>query len=103
MRRLAEAAARIAAGELSIRVDRKGVDPGDEVGVLVAAFSEMAENLRNLVANVTSSARGVAETSSRLAAAAGALSRLNRQVSLAVEGLATGTGDLNKNVARWLT
>lgn len=99
LRRLAEAAARIAAGELSIRLDRKGVDPGDEVGVLVAAFSEMAENLRNLVANVTSSAREVAETSSRLAAAAGALSRLNRQVSLAVEGLATGTGDQNKNVA----
>lgn len=90
VRQVAAAAARLAAGDLTVPQLR--VHSRDEIGEMAHAFNEMVANLRQLVSEVYDSALQVAGSSGQLTAA-------TNQVASVANGVATAVGQVADGAA----
>ncbi len=86
---LSAAAESVSRGDLNVVVD---VKPGDEMGVLAAAFNQMVENLRHLLDQT-------AETSQQLSASSEELTAMMKQMNTASEQVAVTTGEMAQGAA----
>ncbi|BCJ87075.1 methyl-accepting chemotaxis protein [Effusibacillus dendaii] len=88
MSKMAEAAERIASGDLT--ADRIRVKNRDEIGDLANSFNQMVENLRSLITQVRSSSEQVAAASEELTASADQTTQATEQIASATQQLAAG-------------
>ncbi len=77
----------MAAGELDQKLD---IDQKDEVGILARAMSEMAEKVRQVVADVKMAADNVATGSQQLSTSAQNMSQGSQQLSSSAQGMSQG-------------
>lgn len=78
-----QAAARIALGDLT--ADSIKVKNRDEIGGLAQSFNTMAENLRELVRQISSSSEHVAMSSEELTASAGQSSQASEAITMTIQ------------------
>jgi two-component system chemotaxis sensor kinase CheA len=108
--RIANAAARMAEGELEQSVEIKG--PNDEIGVLGHGFNAMAKKLRELIAHVQRTAREESARLERLVNQRTAeLDRKNRDLRLVLDNVEQGfvtidrsavvTGEYSRAIEHW--
>jgi methyl-accepting chemotaxis protein len=86
--KMAAAAARIAAGDLS--VEKVTVKNKDEIRNLADSFNTMTENLRLLILQVSSASQQVASASEELTASADQTSKATEQVTHSLQEVAVG-------------
>ena len=101
VRRLAEKAGLLAAGDLTVEVDNHS---SDEIGQLAGAFRSMAENLSRTISQIAQSSVQVAASSSQLQATAGRIASGAEEVAFqttsvatASEEMSTTSGDIAQN------
>jgi len=87
LKALASASRIISAGDLSRRVDLR---TDDEVGDLARAFNAMAENLLNVVREVTATAGAIFESAQSLSATAQEMNASTQEISSTVQHIAQG-------------
>lgn len=85
---LAEAAGKVADGDLTHQVEVKS---SDEVGMLAIAFNRMIEQLKTLITKVNGLATSVAASSEELTASADQSAQAANQTSISITELAHGT------------
>ena len=88
-------AQKVAKGDLSVKVNARSSN--DQLGT---AFSDMTDQLRSLVSEVTDSAKKVETASGGLASAASQASRATEQISTTIQQMATGTNEFANTVTR---
>ncbi|MBA4386049.1 MAG: hypothetical protein C0410_15025, partial [Anaerolinea sp.] len=88
-------AQKVAKGDLSVKVSARSSN--DQLGT---AFSDMTGQLKDLVSEVTDSAKKVEAASGGLANAASQASRATEQISATIQQMATGTNDFADTVTR---
>jgi methyl-accepting chemotaxis protein len=91
---MAEAAARIAAGDLLVTFSAKGAD--DELGV---AFERMVRNLRELVGSVVKNANDLGTAAENLASSANQAGQATNQIATTIQQVATGTTQQSESVS----
>ncbi|MGE5485741.1 MAG: methyl-accepting chemotaxis protein [Ignavibacteriales bacterium] len=89
MKRLAEAAARVAGGDLGTTDTR--IKSRDEVGKLASAFNAMVRSLRTVVERASQSAEQVAASSEQLSAASEQVSNAIQQITVTIQDVAKDT------------
>lgn len=82
---LATAASLVAKGNLAVEID---IDAKDEVGLLAAAFSQMTENLNQLITNMGLTAKQVAASSHQMSNASMSLSQGTNEQASTIQQLA---------------
>ncbi|MBI5875337.1 MAG: methyl-accepting chemotaxis protein [Deltaproteobacteria bacterium] len=92
---MAEAAQRIASGDLDVAIEVKSKD---EVGILANAFREMIAGLRNIVGQVRGGSEQVAAASSQIAATAEQSSRSTESASTGVEEITSTIHEMSANI-----
>jgi len=95
IQKLAEAAAAVASGDLTVRVSEGG---RDELGLLARAFGKMTENLQALIRRVGQTGESLAAASEEMAASAEETSRATEQIAVTVNELARGAGETSTTV-----
>ncbi|MCE9668724.1 methyl-accepting chemotaxis protein [Myxococcus stipitatus] len=97
VRALAEAARRVARGDLSVRVEESS---GDEVGQLSQAFNAMVTELRGVVDALVEAAGATASDAERIRASADTLSRGTREQADALQLAAEAVQDMSARVSQ---
>lgn len=92
---MAEAAQRIASGDLDVAIEVKSKD---EVGILANAFRDMIAGLRNIVGQVRGGSEQVAAASSQIAATAEQSSRSTESASTGVEEITSTIHEMSANI-----
>lgn len=92
---MAEAAQRIASGDLDVSIDVKSKD---EVGILANAFREMIIGLRNVVGQVRGGSEQVASASSQIAATAEQTSKNTESAATGVEEITSTIHEMSANI-----
>ncbi len=87
--KLAKAAEKIASGDLTL--DDIKIKNRDEIGDLAKSFNQMAQNLRNIIHQVGSSATHVAATSEELTASADQTGKATEQIAETIQSVAVGS------------
>jgi methyl-accepting chemotaxis protein len=95
LRAMAEAAGRLAQGDLTVEVP-----PKSEKDVLGQAFNQMITNLRHLVGQVTDSANSLGAAAGQLSAAADQSGQATAQVAATIQQVAQGTAQQSEAAAR---
>jgi methyl-accepting chemotaxis protein len=88
LKEMVNVAQKVAQGDLSVEVKPRSED--DQLGL---AFAQMILDLRNLVSQVTASAKDVDEASTGLAQSANQAEQATNQIAMTVQQVAKGTGD----------
>lgn len=88
-------AAAVAQGDLTVQIDEKTLQRGDEVGLLARAFAEMITKLRETVENIALEAQGVAAASQELTASAQSIVADVQDASAATEEVAAGLEEVS--------
>jgi methyl-accepting chemotaxis protein len=96
VREAVSAAQRIADGDLSVQVQRRG---SDELGQLLHALGDMSDRLRALVAEVAEGARTVADTSTQIAQGNADLSQRTEEQASTLEETASSMEELTSTVS----
>lgn len=86
----------IARGNLKADVSYLGINTSDEVGKLSGSCSQMAENIRNLVRQVSQAAEQVAASSEQLTASADQTAKAANSVAESISEVAAGTETQSK-------
>ena len=92
---MAEAATRIASGDLTIQVNPKSDQ--DELGV---AFAEMIVKLREMIGQITENASSLSAASEQLASAANQAGQATGQIAATMQQVAKGTAQQAESVTR---
>ena len=90
---MVQVAEKVAKGDLSVKVNARSAK--DQLGT---AFSDMTAQLKELVSQVTDSAKKVEIASGGLANAASQASRATEQISATIQQMATGTNEFANTV-----
>lgn len=90
---IVQVAEKVAKGDLSVKVNARSAK--DQLGT---AFSDMTAQLKELVSQVTDSAKKVEIASGGLANAASQASRATEQISATIQQMATGTNEFANTV-----
>ncbi|MBY6277466.1 MAG: methyl-accepting chemotaxis protein [Symbiobacterium thermophilum] len=98
IQRLAEAATRMAGGDLSL--SELPVNSGDEVGRTVEAFNTMLRNLRAMVRDIGAASETVMSASEQLSAAADQAARAAAGSSQAITQVAAGSSEQATSTAQ---
>lgn len=93
--RLAQAAAKVAEGDLTVEYKAKG---SDELGRLARSFEDMNRHLEMLIRRIVGSAEEIAETSRHLLRAADESSQGSMQVAVSVNGVSEGVGTIGSSI-----
>lgn len=86
----------ISNGDLTIQIDKDLLESKDEIGSLAFAFSNMLQNLKILVNNITINANASASTAEELSASAQEVNASTEQVSSTIQEVAKGSQNLSK-------
>jgi len=81
-------ARRIAAGDLTVRVEKRS---NDEVGDLAESFRDMVSGLRDMVGRILNTSERVATASQELSATGGEMTAIAEEVSATVQEISKGT------------
>jgi len=92
---MAKAAQKIAEGDLTAEQIR--IRNRDEVGDLALAFNHMAQNLKNLIANVSQNTMQVSASAAELTASADQTIQATEQITSAMQEVASGSEAQGKN------
>ena len=95
---MADAATRIAAGDLTVEVQPKS--ERDELGI---AFDHMVERLREMVNNIAENASSLSAASEQLASAANQSGQASNQIAATIQQVAKGTAQQSESVNRTAT
>jgi methyl-accepting chemotaxis protein len=95
MTEMAEAAQKVADGDLTVEISAKS--DKDELGI---AFSQMISNLRVIVGHITENAVGLASASEQLASAASQAGQATSQIATTMTQVARGTAQQTESVTR---
>ncbi len=102
--KLAEAAARVSSGDLTVTFGSRGTGggdgsgKGDEIDRLSGAFSVMVSNLRGVISKVSASSDRASDFAESLGSSSEELSSSANQVSQSVQQISTGIQDQAKTV-----
>lgn len=88
VRQVAEAAKRLATGDLSL--EQLAVNSNDDIGEMANAFNTMTANLRDIMAQIQKAGRELTENSRQLAAAADQSASASAQITSSMEQVAEG-------------
>lgn len=88
-------ASKLAAGDMTVRVEVKGKD---EVAQLGNSFNEMSASLQHLIRQVDHSARRVQESSQTMSRDAAGSNEIAEQISTVIEEIAKGSADQAESV-----
>ncbi|AHN23610.1 methyl-accepting chemotaxis protein [Lysinibacillus sphaericus] len=92
---MAKAAQKIAEGDLTAEQIR--IKNRDEVGDLALAFNQMAQNLKNLITNVSQNTMQVSASAAELTASADQTIQATEQITSAMQEVASGSEAQGKN------
>ena len=92
---MAKAAQKIAEGDLTAEQIR--IRNRDEVGDLALAFNQMAQNLKNLITNVSQNTTQVSASAAELTASADQTIQATEQITSAMQEVASGSEAQGKN------
>jgi len=92
---LVESSARMAGGDLSVRVD---IERKDELGTLADGFNAMATSLSGLIAKVSGNTRAVGSMNDALQHAGASLENEAQRQGRAVEGTASSIERINESI-----
>jgi methyl-accepting chemotaxis protein len=95
---MADAATRIAAGDLTVDVQPKS--DRDELGI---AFDQMVQRLREMVNNIAENASSLSAASEQLASAANQSGQASNQIAATMQQVAKGTSQQSESVNRTAT
>ena len=95
---MADAATRIAAGDLTVEVQPKS--ERDELGI---AFDHMVQRLREMVNNIAENASSLSAASEQLASAANQSGQASNQIAATMQQIAKGTSQQSESVNRTAT
>lgn len=93
----AEAARRLAAGDLTVQVDAGGTD---EAGHLLTATRQMVEKLSRMVAEVQTTAEAIIGAASQVSATAQSLSRATSQQAASIEETTSSLEEMNASISQ---
>lgn len=93
--RLAQGAARVAEGDLTVQYE---VKRSDEIGRLSASFLDMNHHLESLIRRIVGSASEITETTRHLLQAAEDSSQGSMQVATSVNGVSEGVGTIGSSI-----
>lgn len=96
VREVAEAASKIAQGDLSI--ENIGYKSSDEIGQLAEAFNKMLSNIKTIISQVSASAEQVTASSEELAASAEQSAQAATQVAITIIEVAEGTDRQHQHI-----
>ena len=95
IRQLTANAAKLAAGDLTVRAV---IDGKDEVAALSTAFNTMGDNLRQLISRVSVSAAAVGRSVGTMKLSAEEAGRVSEQIAVTISDLARGATDQAQSV-----
>lgn len=97
LRKLVDGMTTVAQGDLTHTVN---VNSGDELEDAAKAFSQMSNNLKNLIGKVAETSEQVAASSEQLSSSAEEVSKATQQVSTTIDQLAKGASDQAGNAQK---
>ncbi len=95
--KVADAAKLMASGDLTQRID---IDQKDEIGMLVVAFTDMTEKLREIVSGVTTVSNNVASRSQELNSSSQSMSGGATEQAASIEEITSSMEQMSANIHR---